>query len=223
MSSTPAKDTPLHLPYNVAFSGWWKRELPYRLQRAHRKLRCMFGSTGTDTAEYLELIMDGLEQVFALSDRLIGLVDRPDPIPVDIDGVTIHKAIKPSQVRTTLRGSSWFGAEFAYRTVMKQHATQAQLQLKFDFVEHTLAPILYDIALPRMRDVYVEQTNPIVCAMASRIVSEQLLFDCWFMLYGVHHPLSFISQSLRSQGALPILFNPHNAVIILVAKPPEAS
>ncbi len=183
----------------------------------------MFGGTGTDTAEYQELIMDGLEQTFVLGPRLAHLIDRPDPIPVDVDGVWIQTAVWPERAHSALRMQTWQRADVLYRRLMNEHATQTQTALKFDFVEHTLMPVLQLIAVPRLRALLRQQTPAPVADVVARMAGEQLLFDCWFMLHGVSHPLAYVGQHLRRYGAFPLLFNGHYTAIVIIAKPPEAS
>jgi len=222
MSSTPAKDTPLHLPYNEAFHGWWRRELPYHLLRASRKLHVMFGPIGTDTVEYLELVMSCLEETFVLSPRLAHLIDRADPTPADVDGVWIQTAIWPERAKSALRMRTWHRADVMYRLLMRTHALQTQSSLKFDYVEHALMPVLQLIAIPRLQALFYAQAVTQSADTVARMAGEQLLFDCWFMLQGVQHPLAYVGQHLRRYGAFPILFDTNYNAIVLIAKPPAS-
>jgi len=183
----------------------------------------MFGAVGTETAEYLELIMDGLEPTFELGPRLAYLIDRPDPIPVDVDGIWIQTAVWPERAQSALRLSTWHRSDVLYRLLMRDHASQSQTLLKFDFVEHTLMPVLQLIVVPRLRAQFCSQMPAVLAQQVARIVGEQLLFDCWFMLQGVQHPLAYIGQHLRGFGALPLSFNAQYHAIVLIAKPPESS
>lgn len=216
------KDTPLHLPFDVAFHGWWRRELPYHLLRVHRKLRTMFGAIGSETAEYLELIMDGLEPTFDIGPKLAHLINRPDPIPVDVDGIWIQTAIWPERLRSSLHLNTWHRSDVVYRLLMRNHAIQSQTMLKLDFVEHSLMPVLQMIAVPRLGAAFRTHMSPPFADLVARMVGDQLLFDCWFMLHGVDHPLAYIGQHLRRYGALPLCFKSQHHTIVLIAKPPES-